>query len=168
MNQVTPYEGNPRQIDEKHSSGLKASLSRFGYVDLIVWNERTGNIVGGHQRYNVLVEQGVKEASMIVVDFSENDEIAANLTLNNPLIEGDWDDPIHDLISQIQASDPEFFHNANFEDLRKSVERMIPPVEEDDTDTECPCCGNRWKISDEDIKLMDETEKQCILEGDDE
>src|SRR5664280_1969174 len=37
---------------------LKRSMEEFGYVEPIVWNERTGNIVGGHQRFKVLVAQG--------------------------------------------------------------------------------------------------------------
>ena len=30
---------------------LRRSIETFGYVEPIIWNERTGNIVGGHQRY---------------------------------------------------------------------------------------------------------------------
>ncbi|MDD2300189.1 MAG: hypothetical protein PHU69_11195 [Fermentimonas sp.] len=33
-------------------------MTEFGYVEPIVWNEETGNIVGGHQRYKILLEAG--------------------------------------------------------------------------------------------------------------
>lgn len=32
---------------------LKRSIETFGDVEPIVWNERTGNIVGGHQKLAV-------------------------------------------------------------------------------------------------------------------
>ena len=34
---------------------LKRSIEEFGYVEPVIWNEQTGNIVGGHQRAKVLV-----------------------------------------------------------------------------------------------------------------
>ncbi|WP_338011188.1 hypothetical protein [Paenibacillus alvei] len=36
---------------------LRRSIEEFGYIDPIVWNERTGNMVGGHQRYKILVNE---------------------------------------------------------------------------------------------------------------
>lgn len=39
---------------------LKRSILEFGYVEPIVWNSRTGNVVGGHQRLKILKEQGLK------------------------------------------------------------------------------------------------------------
>jgi len=127
-----------------------------------VWNKRTGNIVGGHQRYRLLVDEGVSEATMIVVDFDADEEIAANLTLNNPQIEGDWDDPINDLLSQVQRTDPSFFADANFEELRKAVDKMVPNNDSDQTDTECPCCGHRWNVSDGDVVVMSEEEQETF------
>ncbi|WP_268988045.1 hypothetical protein [Paenibacillus polymyxa] len=29
----------------------------MGYIDPIIWNERTGNIVDGHQRYKIMVNE---------------------------------------------------------------------------------------------------------------
>ena len=37
---------------------LKKSILAFGEVDPIIWNEKTGNIVGGHQRFKVLRDIG--------------------------------------------------------------------------------------------------------------
>ena len=34
----------------------------------IVWNKRTGHIVGGHQRFKVLKHQGHTEIECVVVD----------------------------------------------------------------------------------------------------
>ena len=47
-----PY--NPREIDEKAKKRLKKVLMKIGLVEPIVWNKRTKNIVGGHQRISIL------------------------------------------------------------------------------------------------------------------
>ena len=68
---------------------LKRSMQEFGYVEPIVWNKRTGNIVGGHQRYKVLLDMGAQEIDCVVVDLDEAKEKALNLALNK--IQGDWE-----------------------------------------------------------------------------
>jgi hypothetical protein len=162
LEDVHPFEDNPRKIKNKNFKALKKSLERFGYVDLIVWNKRTGNIVGGHQRYKILLEQGIREAKMIVVDMSEQEEITANITLNNPNIEGEWDDPVDDLLSHLEQVDSEFFVDANFDALRKAVEEMTPASK---GDTECPCCSHQWDIEEDDIQIMSIEEQSDLING---
>lgn len=67
---------NPRTITEAALRGLGASLERFGLVQPIVWNERTGNVVAGHQRLRVLRAEGVERTTVVVVDYSESEERA--------------------------------------------------------------------------------------------
>lgn len=158
---VKPFENNPRKIKNNAFSSLTKSIERFGYVDLIVWNKRTGNIVGGHQRYKILMGKGIKETKMIVVDMGEAEELAANVTLNNPKIEGEWDDPITELLSHLEEVDPEFFIDGGLDSLRSAVESIIP--ENEDTDTECPCCAHKWSITDEDVKIISDEEQDGLL-----
>jgi len=164
LTKIKLFEDNPRTIKNDRLAALRASMNRFGYVDLIVWNKRTGHVVGGHQRYKVLVEQGIKEAQVIVVDMSEKEELAANMTLNNPAIEGTWDDPVEELLERVEQVDPEFFTDANFDQLRKAVSTMTPESDPEDLDTECPCCGHRWEVSDEDVVLMTRNEQELLRE----
>ena len=42
-------------VSYTHLDVYKRQLHDFGYVDPVIWNEVTGNIVGGHQRYNCLL-----------------------------------------------------------------------------------------------------------------
>lgn len=162
---VKQYDQNPRTISNKQLKALKASIGRFGYVDLIVWNKQTGNIVGGHQRYKVLVEQGVREAKMIVVDMSEKEELAANLTLNNSNIEGEWTDPVEELLGRVEQVDPSFFVDANFDELRKALVAAPPAPGDDEDETECPCCSHRWLVSDTDVVLLTREEQASIAAG---
>jgi DNA modification methylase len=93
VERLNPATYNPRK-DLKPSDAeykkLKRSLEEFGYVEPVIWNERTGNIVGGHQRFKVLLELGETEIDCVVVDFDENREKALNVALNK--IQGEWDE----------------------------------------------------------------------------
>ena len=83
---------------------LKRSMQEFGYVEPIVWNKRTGNIVGGHQRYKVLLDMGMSEVDCVVVDLDETKEKALNLALNK--IQGDWDyEKLKDLLQELDTGE---------------------------------------------------------------
>lgn len=89
---VKPAAYNPRRQlkpGEKEYEALKASISRWSLVEPLVVNLRTGNLVGGHQRYNVLLDLGHTEAEAAVVDLDEKQEKLLNVALNR--IEGQWD-----------------------------------------------------------------------------
>jgi len=94
ISKSNPAPYNPRidlQPGDPYYEKLKRSIEEFGYVEPIVWNIQTGNLVGGHQRYKILVdEQGAIEVEVSVVDLDETREKALNLALNK--ISGDWDE----------------------------------------------------------------------------
>ena len=93
VSRMKPATYNPRvdlQPGDPEYEHIKASIEEFGYIDPIIWNERTGNIVGGHQRFKILVEQGATELDVIVVNMDEEKEKAANLALNKAV--GLWDE----------------------------------------------------------------------------
>lgn len=71
---------------------LRRSIEEFGYVEPVIWNERTGNIVGGHQRFKVLTALGYTEIDCVVLDIDESREKALNVALNK--ISGEFDIPL--------------------------------------------------------------------------
>ena len=71
---------------------LRRSIEEFGYVEPVIWNERTGNIVGGHQRFKVLTALGYTEIDCVVLDIDEQREKALNVALNK--ISGEFDIPL--------------------------------------------------------------------------
>ena len=81
-------EYNPRYMSEADLKKLKTSMETFGYVDPLVWNETSGNLVGGHMRLKILIEQGVEEVAVSVVRLSLPHEKALNLALNK--IQGEF------------------------------------------------------------------------------
>jgi DNA modification methylase len=82
---------------------LRRSIEEFGYVEPVIWNRHTGNIVGGHQRYKVLTALGYKEIDCVVVDLDEQREKALNVALNK--ISGEFDIPLlSDLLRDLNDS----------------------------------------------------------------
>ena len=70
IDRLKPAKYNPRKDlkpGDPAYEKIKRSLHDFGYVDPIVWNEVTGNIVGGHQRFKVLKAEGATEVDCVVV-----------------------------------------------------------------------------------------------------
>lgn len=109
VSKINPAPYNPRvelKPGDPRYEKLKASMNKFGCVEPLVWNERTGNLVGGHQRLNVLINEGMEKVRVSVVDLSLEDEKALNLALNK--IQGEWDEEkLADLLAEL-TSDPEF------------------------------------------------------------
>lgn len=99
---------NPRQDlrpGDAEYEALKRSIAEFGYVDPLVWNKRTGNLVGGHQRLKILVnEHQATEVDVSVVNLPPAEERALNVALNK--ITGDWDSKaLAALLQELEADD---------------------------------------------------------------
>lgn len=107
IKKLNPAKYNPRkdlQPDDPEYIKLKRSMEEFGDVDPIVWNEQTGNIIGGHQRFKIYQEMGHKKIKVSVVNLTEKAEAVLNIALNK--ISGEWDYPkLKDLISEIDTGE---------------------------------------------------------------
>ena len=92
ISKLNPAKYNPRvelKPGDAEYEKLKRSIKEFGYVELIVWNEKTGNVISGHQRLNVLKDLGDKRIECIVVNLDDKKEKALNVAMNK--IQGKWD-----------------------------------------------------------------------------
>ena len=104
---LKPAKYNPRKDlrpGDPAYEKIKRSLHDFGYVDPVIWNEVTGNIVGGHQRYKVLLAEGVTEIDCVVVHIEDpQDEKALNIALNKAV--GEWEPKaLAELLADLQLS----------------------------------------------------------------
>jgi len=101
---LKPAKYNPRRTlkpGDVAYEKLKQSIETFGYLAPIVWNKRSGNIVGGHQRAAVMKDMGYTELECVVVDLDDIEEKELNLTLNK--VKGEWDkDMLSDLLQEIK------------------------------------------------------------------
>jgi len=125
---AAPY--NPRQITEQALQGLTQSVKRFGLVQPIVWNRRTGHVIGGHQRIKVLEALGAKEAAVVAVDLPETEEKALNVALNSPVIVGEFTDELQGLLDEIRTKDPVMFDDLLLRELIQDLAVPLPLVEE--------------------------------------
>lgn len=140
VDKLNPAPYNPRKDlkpGDSEYEKLKNSILTFGYVEPVLWNKRTGNIIGGHQRYKVLVELGEKEIDCVVVDMDSENEKALNIALNK--VSGDWDkDKLMLLIEDLQGVDFDVsltgFDPAELDDLFK--DSLKDNIKEDDFDVE--------------------------------
>lgn len=106
VDKLNPAKYNPRKDLKKGDpeyEKLKRSIETFGYVEPVIWNKKTGHIVGGHQRFKILKEQGAAEVDCVVVDMDEAEEKALNVALNK--VSGDWDMPkLAELLEDLDKS----------------------------------------------------------------
>ena len=115
---------NPRCITEEAADGLQNSLNRFGDLSGIVWNQRTGELVCGHQRVTQIREKwgdrpiavldGEAELGVIrideqhafavrVVDWTPAVQRAANVAANNQKVAGQFTDDLTDYLLTVEA-----------------------------------------------------------------
>ena len=180
LSDLHPFAGNPRKISDEAFDGLGNSIKRFGMLIHIVWNKRTGNIVGGHQRYKQLIEMGEKEADVVVVDLNDNEEVALNITLNNRNVRGDFTKEVIDQLRTSEAQLGSAFKQIGLLDLYnhlckrgfdKKTKLRQPPVSSgesvedkgDDTASDkeqedkpqavivCPKCFSQWKLKNNEV-----------------
>ena len=106
VDRLNPAAYNPRRDlkpGDKDYEKLKRSIEEFGFVEPVVWNRRTGFVVGGHQRLKVLLDMGETEIDCVVVDLEPEKEKALNLALNR--IQGAWDEvKLAEVIAELDAS----------------------------------------------------------------
>ncbi|HAP5952050.1 TPA: DNA modification methylase [Enterococcus faecalis] len=93
LSELHPAEYNPRvelKPGMEEYEKLKQSILEFGFVDPPIFNKRTGNLVGGHQRVSVAKDLGIGEIEVSIVDLPIEKEKALNIALNK--ISGQWDE----------------------------------------------------------------------------
>lgn len=105
IDKLNPALYNPRKdlkAGDKEYEALKKSITEFGYIEPIIWNKTTGNVVGGHQRLKAMTDLGHTEVDVVVVEMDETQEKLANIALNK--IHGDWEfSKLADLLTELDT-----------------------------------------------------------------
>jgi len=92
INVLKPAPYNPRKDltpDDREWQKIERSLYEFDLLMPIVFNERTGHIIGGHQRVKILASHGITQVETNVLNIGEEEEKLLNVRLNK--IKGHWD-----------------------------------------------------------------------------
>lgn len=108
ITELKPARYNPRKISEEDYNKLSRSINEYGLVDPIIITYSTKTIIGGHQRYDVLLNEYIngnkKYETLQVIRRGDigwvftneeleikdlNHEKSLNITLNK--VQGEWD-----------------------------------------------------------------------------
>lgn len=138
LNEIKPSKYNPRIITPEEQEKLEKNLQEFGLVDPIIINVKTNQIIGGHQRYEILKKQDTntkytllkqgdigwvfKESNLQIQD--EIHEKALNLALNK--ISGQWDtNKLQPLLEEITLTDLDVeltgFDNIDYTEINETT-----------------------------------------------
>jgi len=92
INDLLPFEGNARKMDEKQASDLKKSLEKFNLVEIPVINV-DNTILAGHQRLKILqlLNRGNEEIDVRVPNRLLTPEEAKEYNLRSNKNTGSWD-----------------------------------------------------------------------------
>ncbi|MGP1308775.1 MAG: site-specific DNA-methyltransferase [Phycisphaerales bacterium] len=133
ISSLNPAPYNPRvalKPGDPDYERLSRSIDEFGCVEPLVWNQRTGNLVGGHQRLAVLKARGATEVDVSVVDLPPDKEKALNLALNK--IAGRWDESaLASLLDDLLKTPELDFDLTGFDvaEARSLIDEFLPPPE---------------------------------------
>ncbi|QDT52149.1 Nucleoid occlusion protein [Caulifigura coniformis] len=134
VTQIVPAPYNPRRAlkpGDARFEKLARSLNEFDLVQPLVWNSRTGHLVGGHQRLEVLKHRGWSEVDCVVVDLTLEREKALNVTLNNAEVGGDWElDRLAELLADLHEL-PDFDATLTGFDERQLTDLLMRPMDDD-------------------------------------
>ena len=152
IDQLVPADYNPRKKlkpGDAEYEKLKRSLQEFGYVDPVIWNERTGHVIGGHQRLQVLIDSGETEVQVSVVDLDEDQEKALNIALNK--ISGEWDmAALAELLDELKRTDLDLaltgFDADEVDELFRKMQ-TTDEVKEDDFNVDAATAGITEPVS---------------------
>lgn len=144
ISQIKKADHNPRvelKPGDPVYEKLKNSIETFGFCEPLIYNRRTGHLVGGHQRLTVLKDLGYTEAEVVVVELPLEQEKAFNIALNK--IQGDWDERKLALLLDELAKLPEFnvgltgFETEEISDLLdRALNAESPQAKEENFDVE--------------------------------
>jgi DNA modification methylase len=121
---LKPFEKNPRGITEDALAGLRFSLEKFGYVDLLVVNKRNMEVIAGHQRLKVLAAAGVERVPCVLVDVDDMMQQTMNLALNNQAIAGYWTQALIPILEKLRQEDDEDYIGLRLKELREECNAL--------------------------------------------
>lgn len=105
INELKPFTGNPRKIDDDEMKKLRRSIKEYGFVDPIIVRKETNQIIGGHQRVEAAKLEKLNKVPVVYLEGLSNEKaILLNIALNK--ISGEFDWPkLGDLFAELDTGD---------------------------------------------------------------
>lgn len=155
--QLKDLHADPANANRHPANNLRLianSLTAFGQVEPLVVQAKTGRVIGGNGRLEVMLSLGMKEADCVELDIDDHKATTLAIALNRTAKTSEWDDET--LASLLQSMDDAEREVAGFteEDLSELLERLTPDFQpgtiedqsrlDQKTPTKCPECGHEW------------------------
>lgn len=119
--EIKEHPKNPRVITESARKKLKNKMAEVGLLQPLIVNDRTGYLLGGHQRLSSLdslerYKDGKNDyqIDVAVVDLDEQAELSMLVFLNNPGAQGGWE---LDVLAEINLEAGVGFNDMGFDKL---------------------------------------------------
>jgi hypothetical protein len=143
---LNPDPRNPRRIDEHARTGLSASMERFGDLSGLVFSVRSGELVTGHQRkdllpldapledfreasddvgtvgYGYVIAQG-RRWHVRFVDWDPDTQRDANVSANNRHIAGEFTNDLRDILKSLETEMPDVYDQTMMAPLLEDLGR---------------------------------------------
>lgn len=170
ISEIIPWSENPREIEREALNGLRASLERFGYVDLLIINKRNMQLISGHQRLKILQDSGIETVTCIMVDVDEMMQKAMAVTLNNKQITGYFTEALMPIMEELRRQLPDEYLNLRLRELREECEELereksgntlpddIPPLPKEAVTRP----GDMWILGDHRLLCGDSTNPEHV------
>ncbi|MCU6783919.1 ParB N-terminal domain-containing protein [Anthropogastromicrobium aceti] len=168
LTDIQPADYNPRvkltETDFEYKA-LKTSIDTFGLVVPLIVNKKTGTLISGHQRLNVMLKNGIEETEVVVVDMEPEKEKALCIAMNK--VCGQWDyGMLADIMEELRNSEIDtvatgFSDNEIAELLGElqEVDADIPEIDsvdkKEDTGDGVPCIVGEYKFRIPDASYKD-------------
>ena len=160
--EIKPYENNPRDITPEAIAAVKTSIENYGYVQPIVV-DRNHVVIVGHTRRLAMLELGITEAPVYVLNVSEEKAREYRLIDNRTGELSQWDHKA--LVLELREFEEPllaaFFPDVDLEigqlkdmevtnqDVEKATQQVtsvkpatIAPL----VTVECPSCFHEFKV----------------------
>lgn len=177
LKDLNPAPYNPNYMEPTERRLLKQSQKEYGHIQNIVVNDRPWTkekdltIVDGHHRVDDLIEEGIEEEDVVIVQLDEDREKALNLALRR--IKGKAD-PILELKIiedlSLKGFDVELagFDDIKLQELSTETKKEKKEVKEDDFNPETvekPLCkaGDIWQLGNHRLMCGDSTIENDVL-----
>lgn len=167
VDKLKPSNYNPRTISEKDLKALVKNMNKYGTLEILVANQRTGNIISGHQRLKAALLLGMEELPVIWIDVSKRDEKMINLAMNK--ISGEWDAPmLKDILEEIDNGEGDM-DMTGFDDVEIEMlmtESYQGETEEDEVpeppDNPITKTGDLWLLGEHRVLCGDCTKEEDV------
>jgi len=175
INDLKPFDSNPREISDKKLDELKKSIQTFGlFKPILVWKDHDENLVviGGNQRLRAITEMvssnEIEMDTIPTIRWDGDKASAHTIALRDNNSDGDWAwDSLGNYIAELESMSQESgldlsltgFEPTLIQDLKdlstsvdSNLDRFTSKIEDDDDDEELDLSEESLDDEDDDIE----------------